>query len=113
MFSIAREITGGGRALPTVSEFQLRQVPVNPSSSLAVCCTVPAFFRELRSAVSVGKGEKCKYPLECPESRHDGLTWTFLERHFAFGTGVVFLHLDGEFERATMTRIGHCRILYQ
>ena len=35
----------------------------------------------------------------------------FLNDISSFGTGVV-LHFDGikEFERATMTRIGHCRI---
>ena len=31
---------------------------------------VPAFFRGLRSAVSVERGEKCKPPLESPESCH-------------------------------------------
>jgi hypothetical protein len=53
-------------------------------------------------------GEKCKYPFECPESRHDGLTSDILERYFAFWHGRYFLHLDGikEFEWATMTRIG-------
>ena len=35
----------------------------------------------------------------------------FLNDISPFGTGVVFLHLDGEFERATMTRIGRCKIL--
>jgi hypothetical protein len=35
--------------------------------------TCQHFFEDFRPAVSVGKGEKCKYPLECQESRHDGL----------------------------------------
>ena len=36
----------------------------------------------------------------------------FLNDISPFGTGVAFLHFDGikDFERATMTRIGHCQI---
>jgi len=48
---------------------------------------VPAFFRELRSAVSV----ETVRPLECPESRHDGTdVGHFLNDISPFGTGVVF-----------------------
>ena len=54
----------------------------------------PAVFRELRSAVSVERGEKWK------------------QRFCPVGTRGCFLHFDGikEFERATMTRIGRCQI---
>jgi hypothetical protein len=55
------------------------------------------FVRELRSAVSVERGEKCKPPpWSARESRHEG----------------CLLHLEGikRFERATMTRIGRCQI---